>query len=387
MVEKRILLCITENFHIKPCLKKHIIPNLILVWGLLSSQTMTGIDSVQLEKVIVHKIGNPSRGESLKLSANPLTLNDEIVRKLLAKYFLGPFNEYAQYHFTHISDMDMNEVYQYVTRIFDDAESFTAQSTLIAQFLYSKSVHARVKEGELYVVYFKNVPFGTSYTEAVGIFKSESKETFLKVFPHGASWEVIAEEGVDINKLDKGCLIYKENRQDGYVVCVVDNTNKQQDAQYWVNDFLQVARNENSYHSTHSAMGMCKLFISNELSEKFDVTRSDQIDMLNRSMDYFKTRDEFKLNEFAEEVLHHPEVIENFTQYKQTYETAKQVNIENAFEIHLSAVKKQERFFKSILKLDKNFHVYIHGRKDLIEKGYDEKTGKHFYKLYFDEER
>ncbi|MCW3109720.1 MAG: nucleoid-associated protein, partial [Segetibacter sp.] len=29
---------------------------------------------------------------------------------------------------------------------------------------------------------------------------------------------------------------------------------------------------------------------------------------------------------------------------------------------------------------------YIHGRNDLIEKGYDELTGKHYYKLYYDEE-
>ena len=347
---------------------------------------MTSIDSVQIEQVIVHKIGNPSRGEALKLSANPLTLNDGIVRGLLTKYFLSPFNEHEQYQFTHISDLGLNEVYHYTNQLFDNPQSFTKQSALLAQFLYSKSTHAKVKEGELYVVRFSNVPLGSGYTDAIGIFKSETKETFLKVFPHGGNWDVVAEYGIDINKLDKGCLICKQNRQNGYVVCVVDNTNKQQDAQYWVNDFLQVTRSANSYHYTDAAMGMCKLFISNELSEKFDVNRSDQIDMLNRSMDYFKTKDGFKFTEFAEEVLHHPEVIDSFTQYKQSYEVAKQVTIEDEFTIHLSAVKKQQRVFKSVLKLDKNFHVYIHGRKDLIEKGYDERIGKHYYKLYFDAE-
>ncbi|GAC1527384.1 MAG: hypothetical protein NVS3B15_04200 [Sediminibacterium sp.] len=79
-------------------------------------------------------------------------------------------------------------------------------------------------------------------------------------------------------------------------------------------------------------------------------------------------------------------MIDSFTQYKQTYEMARQVTIEEEFGIHLSAVKKQERVFKSVLKLDKNFHIYIHGRKDLIERGYDEMSGRHFYKLYFNEE-
>jgi len=347
---------------------------------------MTGIDSVHLNQVIVHKVGNPSRGEDLGLSVNPLTLNDSIVQGLLTKYFLGAFNEQEQYHFTHISSLDLNEVYQYVTTIFEDNKLFSKQSVLIAQFLYSKSTHSKVKEGEMYLAHFSNVPFGSEYVDAIGIFKSESKETFLKVFPHGQSWEVIAEDVVNINKLDKGCLIFRKNQSEGYVVCVVDNTNKQQDAQYWIKDFLQVAPSANSYYHTDAAMGMCKLFISNELQEKFEVNKSDQIDLLNRSMDYFKNKESFKMEEFAEEVLHHPEMIETFTQYKQTYEIARQVNIDDEFDIHLKAVKKQERVFKSILKLDKNFHVYIHGRKDLIEKGFDEFSGKHFYKLYFDQE-
>jgi hypothetical protein len=331
-------------------------------------------------------VGNPSRGEALGLSANPLTLNDPIVQGMLTKYFLGAFNEQEQYHFTHISSLDLNEVYQYVKALFEDNKQFSKQSVQLAQFLYSKSTHSKVKEGEMYLAHFSNVPFETDYVDAIGIFKSETKETFLKVFPHGQSWEVIAEDGVNINKLDKGCLIFRKNQSEGYVVCVVDNTNKQQDAQYWIKDFLQVAPSANSYYHTDAAMGMCKLFISNELQEKFEVNKSDQIDLLNRSMDYFKNKEAFKMEEFAEEVLHHPEMIETFTQYKQTYEIARQVNIEDEFDIHLKAVKKQERVFKSILKLDKNFHVYIHGRKDLIEKGFDEFSGKHFYKLYFDEE-
>lgn len=347
---------------------------------------MTGIDSVHLQEVIVHKVGNPTRSEALKLSVNPLTLNDAVVRGMLTKYFLAPFNEEEQYHFTHLSDLGLNEIYHYVGKIFENKKNFVAQSAQIANFLYAKSTHVKVKEGELYVALFNDVPFGTEYIDAVGIFKSESKETFLKVFPHGQGWEVAAEDGININKLDKGCLIFKKNREEGFVVCVVDATNKQQDAQYWVNDFLQVTPYSNSYHHTNQVLGMCKLFIHNEIQEKFEVNKSDQIDMLNRSMEYFKTKEQFDFDEFAQEVIHHPEVVEAFTQYKQTYEQAKQITIQEDFNIHLLAVKKQEKGFKSILKLDKNFHIYIHGRKDLIERGFDEMVNKNYYKLFFDEE-
>jgi len=347
---------------------------------------MTGIDSVQLQQVIVHKIGNPTRGEELKLSANALVLNDDAVEKLLTKYFLGAFNEQEQYHFTHISDVNMNEVYSYVSAIFADAKSFAQNSALLAHFLYSKSTHVKVKEGEMYVAQFNNVPFGNEYIEAIGIFKSETKETFLKVFPHGQSWEVIQEEGININKLDKGCLIFKNNKENGYTVCVVDATNKQSDAQYWVNNFLQVEPNADSYHNTDKYLGLCKQFITNEYAEKFEVNKSEQIDMLNRSIDYFKTKEQFNLDEFTKEVMHHSEVVDSFMEYKNTYENAKDFKIEDEFDIHLSAVKKQAKVFKTVLKLDKNFHIYIHGRRDLIEKGYDEMSGKHYYKIYFEEE-
>ncbi len=60
-------------------------------------------------------------------------------------------------------------------------------------------------------------------------------------------------------------------------------------------------------------------------------------------------------------------------------------SIKDSFEISVQAVKKQTRIFKSVLKLDKNFHIYIHGNNELIEHGI-EKDGRKFYKIYFENE-
>lgn len=347
---------------------------------------MTGIDDVALNKVIVHKIGNPSRGEELRISDRLLTIDDEIVGQLLTSYFLKPFNENELYQFTHLSDLSLNEVYTYISRVFENPETFIDQSALLGQFLYSKSSHSKVKEGELYVALFDKVPFENETIQAIGIFKSESKETFLKLFPRDKDWELTQEEGININKLDKGCLVFKTNWAEGFKVCVVDNTNKQQDAQYWVTDFLQVSPIADSYHHTDKYLSLCKSFVTNEYAEKFEVTKSDQLELLNRSMDYFKTNEQFNLKEFTEEVIHHPEVVNTFMDYKRNFEASRNFEIEDEFDIHLAAVKKQQRVFKSVLKLDKNFHIYIHGRRDLIEKGVDETTGKKFYKIYYEEE-
>jgi hypothetical protein len=48
-------------------------------------------------------------------------------------------------------------------------------------------------------------------------------------------------------------------------------------------------------------------------------------------------------------------------------------------------VKKQAKIYKSILKLDKNFHIYIHGNREMITKGTDP-DGRKFYKIYFENE-
>jgi hypothetical protein len=347
---------------------------------------MTGIEGADIKRAIVHQVGNPTRGEELKLSANPLTMNDPIVQQMLLKYFLGAINENDLYCFTHLHDIHLNEVYTYVAAIFADPETLQAESNKIAQFLYSKSTHSKVKEGELCVVYMEDVPFEKEFLPAIGIFKSENKESFLKVLLHGQSLEIVQEDGINVNKPDKGCVVFRSSSSEGYKLCVIDHTNKQQEAQYWVDDFLQVNAIADSYHHTDKTLALCKQFVTNEYADKFDVSKSEQMDMLNRSIDYFKTRDQFSLDEFTDEVIHHPEVVESFMQYKKNFEASRNYEIEDEFDIHLSAVKKQQKAFKSILKLDKNFHIYIHGRRDLMEKGVDEMTGKKFYKIYFDEE-
>lgn len=68
--------------------------------------------------------------------------------------------------------------------------------------------------------------------DAVGLFKSENKDTFLKVYPSGDGFEIESQQGVNINKLDKGALIFNTDKENGYIVAIVDNTNKGAEAHY-----------------------------------------------------------------------------------------------------------------------------------------------------------
>jgi hypothetical protein len=82
--------------------------------------------------------------------------------------------------------------------------------------------------------------------------------------------------------------------------------------------------------------------------------------------------------------MEHPAVIQSFNQYKENYQQKHELDIADDFTISESAVKKQARIFKSVIKLDKNFHIYVHGNQNLIEQGSDE-NGK-FYKIYYEKE-
>lgn len=346
---------------------------------------MEGIDGVVLEKVIVHKVGNPTRSEQLILSAEPLTLNDTQVQKLLAHYFLKSFNQHEWWQFTHTTNLQYNEVYNFAKQLFENPKQLVNISTQIASFLYQQSTHSKVKEGELYVALLDKVLVNNQFYQAIGIFKSEQKDLFLKVFTHGKNFELASDEGIDIKKLDKGCLILNTNSQEGYQVLVVDASNKT-DAQYWVSNFLQVQPVATSYSQTQEHMNMVRNFITKTYPEKFEVNKTDQIDLLQKTMHYFAENDAFNADSFAQEVMQHPEVIETFQLHKQLYQQNTALPMDDEFAIHLAAVQKQSKVYKTVIKLDKNFHIYVHGNRQLIERGYDEFTGKSYYKIFFDEE-
>ena len=78
-------------------------------------------------------------------------------------------------------------------------------------------------------------------------------------------------------------------------------------------------------------------------------------------------------------------VIESFSNFKSDYEQDMQISISEDFPINNQAVKKQQRHFKSIIKLDKNFHIYVHGDHTKIRKGIDG-DGNKYYQIFYDEE-
>ena len=144
---------------------------------------------VQLESIILHKVGNKSREEGLKLSKGELKL-DGFVKELLLKYFLSPFKQEEYFNLHHESDINLNEVFAYCSQIFDNPETFQENSVALAKHLYEKSEHPKIKEGEFYVTFMRDLVVHGEAVDAIGLFKSESKEPFLKVYPNGDNFDI-----------------------------------------------------------------------------------------------------------------------------------------------------------------------------------------------------
>lgn len=342
-----------------------------------------------IEQLAIHRVGNKQNDEFYVLSESPIVLEDELLATLLMHYFLSPFAKLNEvYRLYHSSEtLALNEIYHFCKSFFEGELDFQALGQQIGKHLFEASNHPNIKGGELYVVQLRDVQLEGEVHDAIGIFKSETKEPFLKVSPAQGMFHLgYEQEAININKLDKGCLIINTESDQGYKVLVVDQTNRQQEAVYWKDDFLGVRVRNDGFNKTGNFLKVYKQFVNEGLDDAFELERTDKIDLLNRSMDYFKEHETFKKQEFEEEVLGNPKAATLFDSYRQQFETDYESPFGEQFDISSGAVKKAQATYKSVLKLDKNFHIYVHGKREYIEKGYDDEKGMNYYKVYFKEE-
>lgn len=334
---------------------------------------------------MLHYVGSKNNLEPITVSPFSLKLDEETMQ-IISDAFLQKFSSIFEYHsFHHPSSLSFNEVYQYASQLFSDKESFEEQSGKMARHLYESSTHPKVKGGELYVALFEGLPVESRMCSAIGVFKTENKALFLDVENNGGKLALQMKEGVELSKIDKGCLIINNKRDEGFDVLIFDNQNRGEEAQYWKEKFLNLTPQQNAFHHTTHLLSLTKQFVTEQLQSEKELPRNEQIELLHRSIGYFKEKESFDIEEFQQEVFGDEDIIQAFRNFGSRYTEHHNFDIASNFEISGQAVKKGMRVYKSVLKLDKNFHIYIHGNTDLIEKGQDD-NGRKYYKIYYQEE-
>lgn len=343
------------------------------------------INSLQavLQGMVSHSLDASTDGLDLTLSPVMMDISDSALYDALVQYLTGHFREPELFRFSHHSgDISFNPLYLYIQSIFDNPGDLHEYSVRIARHLYEKSRHPNIKPGELHVAYFTDILFEDEIVDAVVIVKSESKDTYLSI---DSAKALRCATGINIGKFDKGCIIFNTEKEAGYKICNIDHSNRVNEAKYWREEFLILSAIANDYAQTKDYIKVTKTFVKDRLPKESDTSSIDDAAIMQRSFEYFKNNTSFDTQEYEKQVFQSNSVIESFQDFKEAYQNQRKITLGEQFEISDYALKKHSRVFKSVIKLDKNFHIYIHGDKNKIEKGEDH-HGRKYYVLYYENE-
>jgi hypothetical protein len=340
----------------------------------------------ELEFMSIHHVGNNANGEPIILSERPIRFTDTKAKKDFMGFFNRSLKGEGYYQFRKTDAVKINDVFSLVKDLFEDPSLFHKTSLKIANKLYEQGVHPSVKSGELLIVYFSNMMVDGEESDAIGLFKTEQKDDFIKFYERSGEFDFELDSGYFFDKADKAALILNSDQKNNLKVVVYEKSVYTFFPTYWTEDFLNLTRKHDSYFKTQSFLDSCKNFCEDVLTPENNVSKLEQQWMINRSMSYLLDKEKVELDTFETEVIQEPEMINAFREYRDNYNKINKIPNVSSFEISEPAIRSNKKYLRSVLKLDKNFHVYVHAKHDTIERGYDEEKGMHFYKLYFNNE-
>src|SRR5258708_31868442 len=142
-------------------------------------------------------------------------------------------------------------------------------------YVYEVDFCIKIKAGELYVTYFTNIQVEERILDAIGLFKAESKSLFVDIDPSADGLHLELKEGVELSKIDKGCLILNHESDKGYELMIFDANGKGEEAQYWKDKFLGVLIRQNEFLHTQGFLTITKDFVTEQLLDEFEGSRAE----------------------------------------------------------------------------------------------------------------
>lgn len=348
---------------------------------------MLDISSARLVHFAAAWVGNKKRYEGVSIPKNILTPVHQVAEELLIGAFLRPFEKSEEFfYFHHEEDVSHHAVFQACHTVFQNPESLAEQAVELTQRLYGCCELPKIQGGEFFIGYLEDVLLQGEPVSAIALWKVQTRDPYLKTERGGEAFVLNVLDGIPTDKAESCALIFNIDETEGYRVCAIDKISKKDERSFWKDDFLRLRPIEDNYFNTRHYVNLTGEFIAHKMPHAFAMDRTDQVDKLHRSALYFKENEEFEVNDFAGSLFDTEEQREAFVNFRDEYARVYAVPLEDKFDISAQAVKKESKVLKSIIKLDKNFHIYVHGRRDLIERGFDEEKGKKYYKVFFDDE-
>lgn len=331
--------------------------------------------------IVLAKVGNPQRDEPLETSRE-VCRAAEADRELLTRLLLKPFKSLTGYHFHHHSSLANNEVYMCAKAIFSSQEALLKKGCEIAKRLYAKSNHPNIKSGDLCVAMIHDLVVNGERVNGLCILKSETIDPFLSITSRGGDLKITTEEGINPEKIDKGCLILHTSESQGYYVLTFDRAGTH--SRFWIREFLGVRMITDDAFLTNQYADLAVAAIQGEGSDSSSVP--EKTVAAKRALNYFDTKDHFSLQEFEEEVLRKdPEMVARFQEQKARIEEQCGQPLKSDFGITRESVTKAKKKVGGVMKFDTGVEVRLLADFDesSLERGFDESRGMGFVKIYF----
>lgn len=343
--------------------------------------------NASISKFIIHKVGNKFN-DTKNAFSEKLVDFDEASYDLMLPFLLRPFASVVQsYRFNHHANIALNEINSYSNQIFNDDEAFIEVSKHIVTHLYEQSTSANIKTGDVLVVMFEGIEYNEITTNAIGIFKIENKVNFFQTYLENNSYDVLVQKGISSKKVDKGCIILNQTDTEGPIILSVDNNSY--DAQYWLNQFLNIKYADDANSHTQQYIELCKEFSTEILKTTYGA--QEQNTFLAKTIDFFKENEVVNVERFKDEIFEEDKHKNLFDSYKKTFEEEQNVVLRNQFDVAERVVTKEKKKIKTDIKLDTNIQIKLDidapdASAEYLERGYDDEKKMHFYKVFFNVE-
>jgi hypothetical protein len=347
-------------------------------------------NSAYITGTVLAKVGNPQRDEPLQTSKEVFKVAEADAETLTA-LFLKPFRNLIAHRFSHHSSLEQHEMNTLATGLFADPASLLDHGIRIAKRLYSKSNHPNIKSGDLCIAHVKDIEVDGVATAALCILKAESVVPFLSISARNGDLQLSTEEGINPDKIDKGCLILNCFADKGYYVLTFDRSGS--DSRFWVRDFLGVHAVPDEAFLTNAYTNLAVSFLEQvKPDETASASAPEERQAAARdAIAYFEEKEMFDLQEFETEVLKTPEAVAQFTEHRARVEEEQGVPLEKTFGISKKDVTKAKKKISTVLKFDTGVELHLRPtfserHAGVLERGFDDEKQMKFVKVYYNKE-
>ena len=328
-------------------------------------------------------VGNKANGEGVTFASeiSDMTESSEFIKTLINNVFR--FDDVR--HFDFVDSLSLNPVYTFVSKIFEDNSCFVKQCNNLARYLYDQSIHPNIKNGEFYIVLLRNSLVDGITADAILMLKSEKKDAFLMTTFEKGKISAKPSIGLSPKQIDKGCIIFNINKEEGYNVVVVDNTNSGKDAHYWTDSFLHIVPYQDDFHKTKQVDNFCSGFVR-LIKKKMPEQDIELAKALGSIAGILQNSNTVSLQQVESCMSFTDDVSNYLAEYKKTYEKDKGT-LPTSFQVDVGRKNNMSITRTQILKIGKDFEIRILNPSLDIEKGYDSNKRKSYYKIYYEQNR